>query len=89
MEVVYYSCFYLNGMYEPFSPSYSSRPNQRTFFEVVATVDIKSDQSIPLNELDTIIRRALDSGQIGGIRVKRDDTYSLLPIEGNVIRNIV
>lgn len=74
---------YLNSISNPFFPSYSSRPNQRTFFEVVATVDIRSDESIPLSELDTIIQRALESGQIGGIRVKRDHTYSLLPIEGN------
>lgn len=65
-----------------------SRPNQRTFFEVLATVDIRSDTTIPLRELDTIIKRALDSGQIGRIRVKRDESYSLLPIEGNFILNI-
>lgn len=70
-------------MNKPLFPSYSSRPNHNTFFEVAATVDIRSDQSIPLRELDTIISRALDSGLIGGIRVKRDDTYSLEAINGN------
>lgn len=64
---------------------FHSRPSQRTFFEVVASVDIRSDYPIPVSELDAIIRRALESGQMGGIRVKRDDTYSLLPIEGNFI----
>lgn len=84
MEAVQYSFLYLNGIQSVF-PSYFSRPNQHTFFEVVASVDIRSDESIPLRELDAIIKRALDSGQIGGIRVKRDDTYSLEPILGNFI----
>lgn len=63
----------------------SSRPNEGQFFEVVATMQIKSDTSISLRELDGIVRSALDSGRIGEIRVKRDKTYSLVPIEGNFI----
>lgn len=83
METVGCSFLCLKRTSNPFLTDHFSRPNQRTFFAVVATVEIKSDYSIPLNELDSIISRALESGQIGGIRVKRDETYTLRPIEGS------
>lgn len=80
--------FYLIWISNKFQFLAYSRPNQRTFFEVLATVDIRSDRPTSLNELDTIIKRALESGQLGGIRVKRDESYSLLPIRGNFTLNI-
>lgn len=55
-------------------------------FDVTVTADITADEAITLEELETIIKTALDSQRIDDLIVKRDKSYSLIPIQGNYIR---
>lgn len=64
---------------------FHSRPSQREVFEVTVTADITADEGITLENLDSIIRTALDAQRIDDLVVRRDKSYSLVPIQGNCI----
>ena len=60
-----------------------SRSSQTEIFKIGVTVEITSDEAIPLNELEDIVKPALDSRQIDHLRVERDNFYDLVAITGN------
>lgn len=54
-------------------------------FKVGVTADVKSNQAITINELNSIIEKALENHKIGELTVKKDDFYELVAIKGNFI----
>lgn len=62
---------------------FASRPSSSEIFKIGVTVDITSDEPITKDELEDIIRPALDSRHIDDLSVERDDFYSLVTIKGN------
>ncbi|XP_055304960.1 uncharacterized protein LOC129569814 [Sitodiplosis mosellana] len=60
-----------------------TRSSQSEIFNIGVTIEITSDEAIPLNELEDIIEPALDSRQIQHLRVERDNFYELVAITVN------
>lgn len=66
-----------------FKFKFFSRSSQTEIFKIGVTVEITSDEAIPINELEDIIKPALDSRQIDNLPVERDSFYELAAITGN------
>lgn len=62
---------------------FRSRPSKRQIFNIGVTADITADEEIELNELEGIVKTALNSRRIDDLAVELDDFYELSVIEGN------
>lgn len=68
---------------------FSRRPASNKMFTIGATVDMKSQQSIPVRELADMIDKALEAHKIGDLTVRKDEFYELVAIKGNFHCNCI